>query len=98
MPIQINSIAFNNVIENYQVDNFTDSNCGDITFLNSGAAPVTINGGLLLLANQSFTFGSNVGEINKTQFRFVFTKDPPLTQSLTVVKKYYIPPEKQNKY
>lgn len=82
-------VSFNSVIENYQDDQYTDSNCGDITFVNTGIAPVTVNGGLRLLSNQSFTFGSNVGEINRTQFKFIFDKDPVATKSLMVVKKYY---------
>lgn len=89
---------FNNVVELYTIDGQTDSNCGDVTFLNNGVAPVTINGVMLLQSNQSFTFGANVGETNKTQFRFVFTKDPPLQQSLLVVKKYYIPPGNRKAY
>jgi len=83
-------VGFNNVISVYQQSGLTESNCGDITFLNSGLDPVTINGGLRLLSNQSFTFAAQVGEINKTVFRFTFENVKLDTNQLTVIKKYFI--------
>ena len=83
-------VGFNSVIALYQQSGLTESNCGDITFINTGTQPVTINAALRLLSNQSFTFAAQVGEINKTVFRFTFDPDPSYTNSLTVIKKYFI--------
>lgn len=83
-------VSFNSVIALYQLSGLTESNCGDITFINTGTQPVTINAALRLLSNQSFTFAAQVGEINKTVFRFTFDPDKSYTNSLTVIKKYYI--------
>lgn len=83
-------LEFNNTVQTYDNDGYTESDCGDITFQNKGTAPVTINYGVELLSNQSITFGANVGEINRTKFNIVFNKDPAFTKSLLVIKKYYI--------
>ena len=82
--------SFNSVIALYQVSGLTESNCGDITFINTGTQPVTINAALRLLSNQSFTFAANIGELNKTVFRFTFENVKLDTNQLTVIKKYFI--------
>lgn len=80
---------FNVETLNYTQNNFIDSNCADITFINKGTNKVTINSGLILFAGQSLNLRANPGEIDRTKYNFNFDNGAG-TNSIVILRKKYI--------
>jgi len=76
-----------NDIAIFQTAQYILSDCADITFLNSGASNINVNG-IILLPNQSLAFTANVGEMDTTKYYIYFLGAG--TSSATVIRKYYI--------
>jgi archaellum component FlaF (FlaF/FlaG flagellin family) len=66
------------------------SNCGDITFYNSGSNPVTINNAILLYQGQSVSIQGNNDEMDTTTYTFSFPSSTTLSSNLIVVRKNFI--------
>lgn len=57
----------------YTQSNFIESNCGDITFRNTGFnSVVIINNGIQLNGGQFITLPCNEGELDITKYNFTF--------------------------
>lgn len=65
------------------------SNCADITFINMGTVPVSINNVLKLDNKDSVTDAANVGELNKTSYSATFDFVDPINSKLIVKRKFY---------
>ena len=79
-------IQYYNDISIYQIGQFIQSDCADITFLNSGTANVNVNG-IILLPNQTISFSANFNEIDTTKYYMYFVGTG--VQSCTVIRKMY---------
>lgn len=65
------------------------SNCGDITFFNTGGASVTLNNAITLFGGQSITFSAVTNELDTTNYFFNFEVSAKPTQ-LTVFRKIFV--------
>ena len=74
----------------YQSDNYVKSDCGDITFVNSGTNTVVINDSLKLFSGNSLSLSANAGELDTTIYIFKFLGLPGNGNILTVLRKIYI--------
>ena len=77
----------------FQKSQFIDSNCGDITFKNTGLSPIVINQGYTLMPNavdpnngDYLLIQANEGEFDVTRYEFKFT-NLAVNCQLTVIKK-----------
>lgn len=78
---------FYNDISIYQQGQYIQSDCADITFLNTGSSSVNVNG-IILLPNQSLAFNANQNEIDTTKYYSFFQGVG--SNSLTVIRKFYV--------
>lgn len=83
--------GYTNDFLNFSQDNYVKSNCGDITFYNTGDNDITVNSAVTLQATQFITLPCNVGEIDRTIYKFHFGE--PLfagaLNNLVVIRKIY---------
>lgn len=77
-----------NDISIYQIGQYLQSDCADITFYNTGTNNVNVNG-VILLPNQTFQFNCNQDEIDITKYQFYFIPGIGFNQ-LTVIRKLYV--------
>lgn len=77
-----------NDISIYQIGQYIQSDCADITFYNTGSNNVSVNG-VILLPNQTIQFSCNVNEIDVTKYLFFFIVGTG-TNQLTVIRKLYV--------
>jgi hypothetical protein len=73
-------------------DKSVTSECGDISFYNSGGTPVTINNSITLFTGQTLVLSANENEIDKTiyYFKFLPTGNPTDQNRLIVIRKIYV--------
>jgi hypothetical protein len=79
-------IEYYNDISIYQIGQYIQSDCADITFLNTGTSNVNVNG-IVLLPNQSLAFNANFNEIDTTKYSIFFSGTG--ANSCTVIRKMY---------
>ena len=77
-----------NDISIYQIGQYLQSDCSDITFYNTGSNNVSVNG-VILLPNQTIQFNCNQNEIDVTKYYFFFIAGTGANQ-LTVIRKLYV--------
>ena len=75
--------------KNFYVASKISSNCNDITFLNLGSNPVTIEGAITLQQNQSLQISGNVNELDTTEYNIQFTSYSSPNNNLLVIRKLY---------
>jgi len=76
-----------NDISIYQIGQYVQSDCSDITFLNTGTSNINVNG-VILLPNQSIQFNANANEIDITKYQFFFVGVG--VRNCTVIRKLYV--------
>ena len=81
-------VQYYNDISVYQIGQYVQSDCSDITFLNSGTSNVIVNQAIILLPNQTISFNANAGEIDVTKYSISFTGAG--NNSCTVIRKLYV--------
>jgi hypothetical protein len=74
-------------IQQYTSDYTLFSNCNSLAFINTGAAPVTIDK-FVLAVGAALSIDGNENEINDTTYRISFAG--ATNGVLTVIRKYYI--------
>ena len=79
-------IEYYNDISIYHIGQYIQSDCADITFLNTGTSNVNVNG-IVLLPNQSLAFNANFNEIDTTKYSIFFSGTG--ANSCTVIRKMY---------
>jgi hypothetical protein len=84
------------VIQKYYVEfkNFynsqkVSSNCNDITFINLGSNPVTLDGAITLQQNQSLQISGNINEMDTTEYDVRFSAYSSPNNNLLVIRKLY---------
>lgn len=77
-------IKYNEQFENVVTDGMVESNCNEITFINTGAVSVRVNT-LTLIPGQQYVSSGNAGEINLTRYNVVLNGG-----SVIVIRKIYI--------
>lgn len=77
-----------NDISVFQIGQFIQSDCSDITFYNNGTANVIVNQAITLLPNQSIAFSANADEMDVTKYSISFSGAG--TKSCTVIRKLYV--------
>lgn len=93
-------IETTNDFVNYSASGYTESNCADITFLNSGAlCNVIINNSVTLMPGQSITLTANRNELDTTKYNFTFvpTAAFPLLSLNVIRRKYQVKDYSQKK-
>jgi len=80
-------IPYNIVLKTLVQSGYVNSNCAEISFINTGTAPVTINSGLTLTQTQSIAISGNDCEIDTTKYNIVFGQTG--IPSCVVIQKYY---------
>ena len=84
---------YNVLFQKYQTSQYIESNCSDITFINSGLTNVYING-FLLVPNASIGFTAQFNEIDTTKYLINFPTDPITEKStnneLSIIKKVFV--------
>ena len=75
--------------KNFYYSQKVTSECNDITFINVGSNPVTIEGAIVLQQNQTLVISGNANELNVTQYdvRFSVYEDP--NNNLVVIRKLF---------
>lgn len=75
--------------KNFYYSQKVSSLCNDITFINVGSNPVTIEGAITLQQNQSLEIAGNANELNTTEYdvRFSIYSDP--NNNLVVIRKLF---------
>jgi len=75
--------------KNFYYSQKVSSQCNDITFINVGSNPVTIEGAITLQQNQSLLIAGNANELNVTEYdiRFSVYSDP--NNNLVVIRKLF---------
>ena len=75
--------------KNFYYSQKVTSQCSDITFINIGSNPVTIDSTITLQQNQSLSISANQYELNTTEYdvRFSVYSDP--NNNLVVIRKLY---------
>lgn len=75
--------------KNFYYSQKVTSECNDITFINVGSNPVTIEGAIVLQQNQTLVISGNANELNVTQYdvRFSVYSDP--NNNLVVIRKLF---------
>lgn len=75
--------------KNFYYSQKISSQCSDITFINLGSNPVTIDSTVTLQQNQSLSISANQYELNVTEYdvRFSIYSDP--NNNLVVIRKLY---------
>lgn len=75
--------------KNFYVTAKIGSNCNDITFLNIGSNPVTIEGAITLQQNQSLQISGNINELDTTEYNITFSVYSSVNNNLLVIRKLY---------
>ncbi|MET0461905.1 MAG: hypothetical protein ABW007_02080 [Chitinophagaceae bacterium] len=78
---------FTTSFQTVQVSGNIDSNCAEIFFINKGTANVKINNTLELTPEQSFGVGSNLNELDVTDYNCVFANTG--VPKLVIIKRNY---------
>ena len=75
--------------KNFYYSQKVSSQCSDITFINLGSNPVTIDSTVTLQQNQSLSISANQYELNVTEYdvKFSIYSDP--NNNLVVIRKLY---------
>lgn len=79
---------FETQFQTYTESGIVESNCADITFVNSGTDDVIINGSLTLTTDASISIQAEAWEMNTTKFNVVFSTS--VAPSLLVIRKHYV--------
>ena len=86
---------YNIVVSKYQISQYIQSNCGDISFWNTGTIGNVFVNDLKLIPGQSISFSSNFNEIDTTQYNVVFDQkgggsETDINSELSVIRKIYV--------
>jgi hypothetical protein len=73
----------------YQNSQYLKSNCGDITFINTGGTSGFING-FELTPNSQLGFTCQYDELDTTSYNITFPSDTITNNSITVIKKTFV--------
>jgi hypothetical protein len=83
----IQATPYETITKIYSVSGQTDTMSNSLIFLNTGSAPVIIDG-IVLQPSQSFSILGNYGEVNTKVYNFNFKGNT--ARELTVIYKRYI--------
>jgi hypothetical protein len=75
--------------KNFYVSQKVSSNCNDITFINLGSNPVTLDGAITLQQNQSLQISGNINEMDTTEYDVRFSAYQSPNNNLLVIRKLY---------
>ena len=75
--------------KNFYYSQKVTSECNDITFINVGSNPVTIEGAITLQQNQSLEIAGNANELNVTQYDVKFSVYSDPNNNLVVIRKLF---------
>ena len=79
---------FETQFQTYSESGIVESNCADITFVNTGTDDVTINGSITLPTDASLSIQAEQWEMNTTKFNVVFGGS--VAPALVVIRKHYV--------
>lgn len=84
---------YNITFSKYQTGQYIQSDCSDITFINTGITNVYVND-FLLVPNASIGFTCQFNEIDTTKYLINFPTDPISEKStnneISVIKKIFV--------
>lgn len=84
---------YNILFQKYQTSQYIESNCSDITFINSGITNGFIND-FLLVPGASIGFTAQFNELDTTKYLINFPTDPTtektLNNEMSVIKKVFV--------
>ena len=75
--------------KNFYYSQKVSSQCSDITFINLGSNPVTIDSTITLQQNQSLLISANHYELNVTEYDVKFSVYSDPNNNLVVIRKLY---------
>lgn len=75
--------------KNFYYSQKISSQCSDITFINLGSNPVTIDSTITLQQNQSLLISANQYELNVTEYDVKFSVYSDPNNNLLVIRKLY---------
>lgn len=75
--------------KNFYYSQKVSSQCSDITFINLGSNPVTIDSTITLQQNQSLSISANQYELNVTEYDIKFSIYSDPNNNLVVIRKLY---------
>ena len=75
--------------KNFYYSQKVTSECNDITFINVGSNPVTIEGAIVLQQNQTLVISGNANELNVTQYDVSFSVYEDPNNNLVVIRKLF---------
>ena len=75
--------------KNFYYSQKVSSQCSDITFINLGSNPVTIDSTVTLQQNQSLSISANQYELNVTEYDIKFSIYSDPNNNLVVIRKLY---------